>query len=307
MPLDPYQSPVAAPLGAPTVSGTLVTVDDLLNPVTEIPETIRELSAANEGYFAEEIFSTPGYSVQGGAVLYTPSGPDDHFLDPNQGLAPRAPGAEAPRLGINRKGRLVAPVESWSGSIEVYDETRRRNDVRAVTRALTRAANSFADILQSRAIATLDAFVTASSRTVVGTNWGVARPNGVPDADPLTLPQRDFALVMAQFAADKTGIRPDVLILNQDDAFYLDTIYGEKLQALLDRYRLRLRVSPHKTSGTADFVKAGEVGQIAFEKPFDTELTREGTRKTDVYTMEATPVFVADEAAAILRVTGIRG
>ena len=300
---DPYQNTTASPLLGPSVSGTRVTVDTLTKQHTKIPQIIRDLVAANEGYFAEEIFATPGFTVEGGAIEYTESFPEDHFLDPEQTIGPRAPGSEAPIVGSKRKGPKIARPESWAGQIEVHDEQRRRNDVITVQGDFRKAANTFADKLQSRAIETLDAFIDATSREIDSINWGAALSSGVPNADPATLPQVTFAAVMKQFIADKAGVRPDLLILHQDDAFLLDRIYGEKLPALLDRYKLRMLVSPQQTATEAVFAKAKQVGVMAFEKPLDTEYTREGKRKTDVYTMEATPVFVAHDASAVLRVT----
>jgi hypothetical protein len=299
------QNPVAQPLGGPTISGTQITVDTYLNPPTKIPTIIRNLVASNRGYFAEEIFSTPGFTVQGGAIIYEETFPEDYFLPADQSIAPRAPGSEAPRLGSTRHAPKIARPESWSGSIEVTDEARRRNDVRSVQRQFTQAANTFADRIQTRAVATLQAAITAWGRTVSGGNWRAALTSGVPNADPQTLPQRDFALVEKQFITDEAGMTPNIMIVHPDDAFYLDVIYGDKLPALLQRYNLTMRVSVAAPVGDPIFVRGGGVGVMAFEKPLDQEYTREGTRKTDVYTLESVPVFVADDASSVLQLLDI--
>jgi hypothetical protein len=299
------QTPVANPLGGATVSGNLITVDNYVNPPSQIPAIIRNLVAANEGYFVEDVFNTPGFTVEGGAIIYEETFPEDHFLPEDQDIAPRAPGSEAARLGSTRREPKVSRPESWAGSIEVHDEARRRNKVIAVQRQFTQAANSFADRLQTRGIATLNAAVSAWSRTISGTAWRAPLADGVVNADPLTLPGVDFAAVQTQFIEDKAGVLPDLLIINPQDAFYLDVIYGEKLEPLLRRYGLTMKVSPQVTEGEPIFAKAGQVGHLAFEKPLDQEYTREGPRKTDVYTLEVVPVFVADNAAAVLKVTGV--
>lgn len=301
------QNPVANPLGGATVSGNLITVDSYVNPPTRIPAIIRNLVAGNEGYFAEEIFATPGMTVEGGAILYEETFPEDHFLPEDQSIAPRAPGAEAPRLGSTRRPIQVARPESWSGSIEVHDEQRRRNNVIAVRRQFTQAANTFADRIQSRAMETLNDFIAATGRTAVGLPWRKASilTNGRVNANPAELPQRDFATVLKQFIKDKAGQRPSLLLINEEDAFYLDIIYGEALDALLNRYNLTMKVSPAVEEGKPIFVKGGGIGVMAFEKPLDQEFTREGTRKTDVFTLESVPVFVAYDASAILQLTGV--
>jgi hypothetical protein len=306
---DPPQNPVANPLGGADVDGTLVTVDVLVNPPTRIPAIIRNLVANNQGYFAEEIFATPGMTVEGGAILYEETFPEDYFLPEDKSIAPRAPGAPAPRLGSTRRPVKVARPESWSGSIEVHDEARRRNQVWAIQRQFTQMANTFADRIQSRALETLDDFITATGRTQKGLPWRVPLATGAVNADPADLPQHDFAAVTASFIADKAGNLPSLVILHQNDWLVLATIYDGVLRpsisALLQTFNLVAKISPHATEGKPIFVKGGGIGVMAFETPLRQEYTREGTKFTDVFTVEATPVFVALDAASILQLTGV--
>jgi len=307
-------APDGLPLGGATVSGTLITVDDYVNPPSRIPEIVRNLVADNQGYFIEDVFSTPGFTVQGGAIIYTPTFPQDLFLDPQQNIAARAPGAQAPLIAGKRYQPQVARPESKSGRIEVTDEARQRNQVWDVQNTFMKAANSFADYMQARGIAALNTAVSAWSRTISGVNWRTSHSSGLVNVDPTTLPINDLGNVLKQFRADKTGVRPDLLILHENDAFYLDLVTsgpfmtpGAYADALLNRYNLRLLVSPHATEGTALFVKSKQVGVIAFEKPLDQEYERAATRKTDIFVLEMRPVFVAQDASAVLAVTGISG
>src|SRR3982751_6244634 len=64
--IDP-PSPVAFPLGAPTITGTTVTVDQALQQPSVVLRTIADLSM--QRFFADRIFSAGG-GVEGGAVLY---------------------------------------------------------------------------------------------------------------------------------------------------------------------------------------------------------------------------------------------
>lgn len=305
---DPYDLPVALPLGAGTITGTEVTVDLLTKPATRIAPQVRDLVAANEGYFIEDVFATPGMTVEGGAIIYTPMGADDHFLDPSQDLAPRAPLAETPLVGAKRKGALVARVESWSGAFEVADETRKRNNVGEVQIMMRKVANSLAQRLQTRGMAVLDAFVTAQSRAVGGNGWRGDLSGGVVNVDPTETIIATLALMEQTFAEDKSGIMPDTLILNPADLYYARiTLPGSKLKETLADYGIeKLRRSPQITEGTARFVKGGEVGYLAFEDPLNFEEERlSNGRRGDRYNGEATPVFVAQDASAVLDITGI--
>jgi hypothetical protein len=308
-------APSGLPLGGAVIDGTLITVDDYVNPASRIPEIVRNLVADNEGYFIEDVFSTPGFTVQGGAIIYTPTFPQDLFLDPEQTLGSRAPGTEAPLIAGKRYTPQVARPESKAGRIEVTDEAKQRNQVWDVQNSFQKAANSFADYMQARGVQALNDAVTAWSRTTAGVNWRTTHSTGLVDVDPTTLPINDFGVVLKQFRADKAGVRPDTLILHENDAFYLDLVTsgpymtpGAYIDALLKRYGIsNYLVSPHATEGTAIFLKSKQVGVIAFEKPLDQEYERQATRKQDVYVLEMRPVFVAQDASAVLAVTGIDG
>lgn len=302
------QLPVANPLLGPTISGTTITVDTLTKPPSRIAPIIRDLVADNEGYFAEEIFATPGFTVQGGAIVYQETFPADHFLDPTQSIAPRAPGAEAPIVGALRAVEKIARPESLSGRIDVTDEARRRNDVSAVQALFRKVANTFADQMQTKAIDTLVAAVSAWGRSAASVSWGdaAAAAGGTVNVAQTTLPKASFAQARKQFADDKAGVVPDTVILSTTDAFNLDVIMGDQLEAFLRRYGITtLLETPALTVGTGIWLKSQQVGVIAFEKALDTEYERQATRKTDVYIAEATPVFVAIDASAIMELTGL--
>lgn len=303
-------SPGGMPLGGATVSGTLITIDDYVNPPTRIPQIVRELVAGNEGYFIENVFSTPGFTVEGGAVLYTPTFPTDLFLDPNQSIVARAPGAEAALIGGKRYEPLVARPESKAGRIEVTDEARQRNNAISVRNDFVKAANTFMDFMQTRGLAVLNAAISTWGRSGSGVNWRTAHTTGLIAADPATLPGADFDAVLTQFIADKAGVRPDTVILHQNDASALRQAYSGpfsmKLHDLLDDYGIKnMIVSPLQTEGTVIFCKSNQVGYILWEKPLDQEYERAVTRKTDVFVLEMRPVFFADDASAVFALTGI--
>lgn len=296
------------PLGV-DVNGALITVADYVNPPTRIPMLVRDLVAENEGYWIEEVFNTPGMTVQGGAIIYSESFPEDHFLEAGNGPGPRAPGAEAPRLAAGRRGLKISRVESIAGSIEVHDETRRRNQVWDVQNQFRQTANTFADIIQQRGEEVLNGFLTDAGRIVQGgagtfADWAAADPlEMTASTDPR--PSTEFARVARTFQEDRAGVRPNVLVANPEDVEHLDRVYGDKLDALLSRHNLRLRSSIRVLAGERLYLRSGQVGTLAFEQPLSQELTREGNRKTDVFTIEATPVFVANGAEAGLKVRKI--
>jgi hypothetical protein len=297
------------PLFGPTISGTTITVDTYLNPPTVIPEYVRAFAGDNRGYFIEELFSTPGWTVQGGALIFTPTFPEDMFLDPNQSLAPRAPGAESPLIGAKRFAPQIVRPESISGKIEIPDETRRRNDVAGVQSLFRKTANTFAERMQTRGIAALNSAITAWGRTTASISWSdaAAAAGGVINVARSTQPAATFGQVLEQFENDMTGVVPDTLIVNPAEALNLRLIYEDKLDAFLRTYGIsNMHSTVKQLAGTAVFAKSKQVGAIAFEKPLEQEQGRgpTGTWK-DVYALEMQPVFAALDASAVLAVTGL--
>lgn len=305
------QNPVAQPLGGATASGTTVTVDTYVNPPTKIPAIIRSLVAEDEGYFIEDVFGSLGSPIQGGAVIVEETFPEDFFLDADSMPAPRAPGAEAPRLASGRREPKVRRPESWAGSIEVTDEAKQRNNIIAVRNQFTKAANSFADIIQRRGIEVLMDAVESWERTgEAKVNWHEAHESGVQNVDPLKMPHRDIALVLKQFLDDKVGVRPDTIILNTEENLFLDLFYPGigttlSLSGMLSKYGItRIIPTPLIDKGKVLFVKSGAPGVIGWELPMAQEFIREGIRKTDVYVLECRPVYAAFDASAVWMLEG---
>lgn len=307
---DP-QNPVAQPLGGATVNGTTITVDTYVNPPTKIPALIRSLVAADEGYFIEDVFGSLGSPVQGGAVIVEETFPEDFFLLEGGQPAPRAPGAEAPRLASSRHEPKVRRPESWSGSIEVTDEAKQRNNVIAVRNQFTKAANTFSQIVQLRGIEVLMDFVESSERTLESkVNWHEEHKEGVTFTDPLKMPAFDVARVLKQFRDDKVGVRPNTVLLNTEELLYLEAFYPGigtmlSLEAMFGRQGItRVIGTPLMEKGNVLFAKGGAPGVIGWELPMSQEFVREGNRKTDLYVLECRPVYAAFDASAILMLEG---
>lgn len=302
------QNPGAQPLAIPTISGTTISVDQMLAQPTIIPPLIRTLVAKNKGYFLDRVFSTGGFPVKGGAVIATPTKPSDEelFLESGMGIAPRAPGTEAPRLGGKRPEPKIFPVESWSGSIEITDEAKRRNDVAAVNRLLNQVANSFVKILQARAIEVLDAFVTEVSREFENkTNWATAAEAEAAKIKQSEAPATDFAYVESLLDADEAGEVLSILILHPNDAFNLYKFYGPNIDALLRSWNLTLVKSPRVTEGKGYFLADGGVGDLLYEQGLTQETDRIVRRKTTEITFEVNPVFVPLDGYKVVKLKGL--
>jgi hypothetical protein len=300
------------PFGVTVDADGRVVVDDFTNPISNIPALVRQFARSNEGYWIEDVFTSPGWTVQGGAVRYSLSMVGDHFLPAGQTLRPRAPGAEAPRISGSRRRPIVGYPESISASIEVTDEARERNNIIQVQTTFRQAANTFTETFQDLGEAALDALVTAGSREVTGgagtfADWAAAPTvgdNTSTAADSAMRPSREFARVRRLFVQEKGGVLPDTIVWAPEDAEEFDRVYEDRGAAILARYGLtRQLTTVRRPPGQRLYLRSGQVGVMAWEKPVgDPEYTREGTRWTDVYSLEGRVIFVANGADAVLRV-----
>jgi len=300
-------APVYAPLGGTSVSGTALTVDMMTNPPTIIPQLIRDFTAENQGYFIESILDTPAGIVEGGAVVGTPTFPSDQFLDPNKGLAPRAPGAESPTIGALRRPPMIFRPESWAGLIEITDEARRWNKIEEVVNLFRRTSNSFADRMQTSGLNAIKAAVASWGRTASSVGWATAAAEAAINAVRSNEPAATFEQVENQFIADKTGVRPDTIILHPNEKSHLREIYGKNLAEFLADYGInQMYATPLQTPGTGWWVKSNQVGSIRWDKPLGQEMQRgpAGTFK-DEYALEMCPIYVLLDAGSILEMTGL--
>lgn len=298
------QTPLTNPLGPPTISGTTITVDQMLANPTVIPAIIRNLSAQARGYFLDRMYSTPGGTVTGGAVIGTPTKPSEEelFLSSGQSIAPRAPGAEAPRVAGARPEPKVFPVESWSGSIEITDEAKRRNDVDGVNRTLQQIANTFTNTLQKRALEVLDAYITETSREKANkTNWATAAETEEAKVKLSEAPAVDFAYVQQLLDVDEAGETLRYVIMNPTEAFELAAIYGPEYATMMNTWGLTPIVSNRVTAGVVYFLAEGGVGPLYYEQGLNQETERVAKRKVTEIIFEVNPVFAPIDAYKVIK------
>src|SRR3954449_7556133 len=88
---------VAHPLGPPTISGTLVTVDTMLNQPTRVTRMIMDLSL--QRFIADRVFASGG-GVTGGAVIYDQA--TQNWLYADRDVQRVSPGGQFPLVTGSR-------------------------------------------------------------------------------------------------------------------------------------------------------------------------------------------------------------
>lgn len=304
--LESTQTAYPNPWGAYVNEDGQIVVDDYTRDVQAIPEIVRAFADDNEGYWIEDVYSSTGWTITGGAVQYSINGVDDHFLQAGAEWAPRAPGSEAPHLAGTRRRRIITAPENLSGRIEVADETRNTNNRADVDRDFRQAANSFARILQSRGEDAFGALIEAEDRILWGGNNTFTEWDESPVVNSTTavpFPGREFARVQRTFFEEQGGVQADTLMWSPEDAEAFYNIYAERGDSVLAQHGIRRTLrSVRLTAGQRTYLRAGQVGYLAWQKPMDTEYVREGLRKTDTYVLDGSFLFIANGADAILQV-----
>jgi hypothetical protein len=296
-------SPVYHPLGPPTISGTSITVDTMLNQPTRITRMISDLSL--QRFVADRIFASAG-GVTGGAVVYDKVTANELYS--SRDVERVAPGQEFPEIVGDRLVPSVAEVEKWGGKVYVTDEARQRNNSAAFTNLIRQLSNTIVRKVNARAIATLEAAITAGSRTFVGRNWSTATDVGTTPSTRQNLPMRDFAEAARQAEVTELGINYDLWILNPNQYADLVILYGAAgLRDLLSELGISIYVSNRVTAGTAYVVASQQVGELRVEKALGTETWREPNRERTATQASVRPVMFVSNEFAILKATGLAG
>lgn len=267
-------APVAFPLGAPTLSGTTLTVDTALKQPTRITRRIADIALQN--FIVSRIYA-PGGPVVGGAVVYDQALLNELYLD--QQVERVMPGDEFPIVSSSRQAPKIAEVEKNGGKFFITDEARDRNDVVFFNNQVTQLSNTIVRKGNTRAVAELESAIAGlgGAGTFVGHSWSAFQPAGTTPTAPASTPGAD--LLKGQFLADtdELGVVYDLLLVNPAEKLSLATGYGDKLAALLDTAGIKEMFASNRiTAGTAYIVARGQVGALSVEQGLATETARDG-------------------------------
>jgi hypothetical protein len=291
-----FPASVSHPLAGPTVSGTTITVETMLQQPTRITRMIMDLT--RERFIADRIFASGG-GVQGGAIIYDEV--TENELYTGRDVEQVAPASEFPLVTSEHLMPKTAEVEKWGGKVFVTDEARDRNDTAQFTKLMRQLANTIVRKLNQRAIATLEAAIADNSRDVTGNDWSAYNPETDP---PQSSPAYDFARANMQTDNEEFGVVLNLWIINPQEALALSAIYGPALNApgMPTFYS-----TPRVAAGTALAVAERQVGQMRIEKPLGTETWREQNTERTWTQSSVRPLWFVDNKFAILRFEGLAG
>lgn len=294
---------VAHPLGPPTITGTRITVEMMLNQPVRITRMISDLSL--QRFIADRVFSNGG-GVTGGAVIYD-------VAEANELYAARdvervEPGAEFPLVTSEQRVPRVAEVEKWGGKVFIVDEARDRNNTAQFTRQMRQLTNTIVRKINARCVEELTNSITASGQTVAGHDWGAVVTTGAAATSASAWPLADFALASQMAEEDELGVEYDLVLLNPNEYTALIILYGAQgLRTLLNELGFSIYVSNRVPIGTAYFIASGQVGEMRIEKALGTETWRDPDHERTFAQTSVRPLFFIDQPFGVLRFTGLNG
>lgn len=299
-------SPLTYPLGAPSISGTLVTVDVLLNNPTVITRDIARL--AEQNFFASQVFSDAG-GVEGGAVLYElpPTTTTDLYMA--NAIQEVAPGEEFPTNYPNRGVPVLTKPRKLGTKWEVTKEAKKRNNTRVIQRAMTQTANTIALTLDAMAMGVMTTAITANSRTVAGQSWATAAAVTNANTSGTNHPVSDILGVQTVLEGEERGHRVNSIILNPAQVLSLTQIairQGVTVDSILAAAGITSWTSSKRvTAGQAILFESGQVGGWANEFPLVGVVNWDWETESWWYQWSVSPVMFVDNPYAIYRLTGL--
>jgi hypothetical protein len=294
-------NPVNHPLGPPTISGSLITVDTMLNQPTRVTRLIMDLSL--QRFIADRVFTSAG-GVTGGAVIYDQAVLNQLYL--SRDVKKVAPGEEFPLVTSERLTPKVAVVEKWGGKTYITDEARDRNNSVALTNQLRQLTNTIIRKINARAIAELEKTLKAfPSQIYGGHDWNQYQPAGTSPSKLSESPLSDLLYAQALADKDELGVTYDTVLLNPLNVFRLRQLFSSTLIQGLDDINLTIYSSNRVPVGEGYIVASGQVGEMRVEKPLATETWREPETERNWIQAGVRPVMYVTNPYSVRKITGI--
>jgi hypothetical protein len=254
-------------------------------------------------FIADRVFASPG-GVQGGAVVYDQATANELYAA--RDVERVAPGTEFPLLTGTQLTPKVASVEKWGGKVFITDEARDRNNTALFMRLMRQVANTIVRKINARAIAEMNAAITAFGQSFVGNDWQTVVTAGTNASTASLYPIHDFMRADQLAEQDELGVILDLVLLNPQEYAQLMTIYGStNFTTTLQEWDKSIYVSNRVPAGTAYFVQSQQ--EMRLEKPLGTETWREQETERTWSQTSVRPVMYVTNPYSIFQVTGLAG
>lgn len=274
-----FPDAVTNPLAAPSVSGSNITVDMMLNQPKRVTRALLDMSLQR---FIMDLFFAPTDGGDAGAVVYDQQTANE--LYPLRDVERIAPGSSYPNITGEEGTPLVAVMEKWGGKFPVTDEARKRNRIQSLRNRITKLSNGLVRKMNQRAIAELDASIAATGQVYSSpNNWGTVVTAGTGASSAAAYPAADLANAQMLAEQQELGVELNVLAVNPQQAASLRILYGSTgLTDMLGDMGITTMVSSNRVApGEAYMGAQGGVGELALEQALATKTYRDEDHDRD--------------------------
>jgi hypothetical protein len=309
--------PSAYPLDPPTISGTLITIDELLEEPERITRDVADI--AMERFYMDRVF-TVGGGLTSGSVLFERPNPLATDLYGEREPKEVAPGAVFPLQTFARGVPMLARPKKIGNKWPVTKEAIKRNNTRYIARQITQTANTIRRRIENMGIAELQAVVTATTRFMNGTDWSAYAGTAWNSRVGTSGPTADIMAAWAAVDLEQRGHNLDSIILHTTNAMEalqafpgmtLAQIFGQALDPMGSATSINnVFVTPRYTLGRALLYESGQVGEWRNEFPLEEETEWEGPASTTGaqrwwYQWSISPMFFVDDQFSMMELRGL--
>jgi hypothetical protein len=188
--------PLTYPPAAPTVTGDVTSIHNLLNRPDLIARRLRTIA---EQRFIADALLTGRFDAVGGAIQFEQG--DSLYTD----RTPESvrPGAEYPMSGLGFGPTQIAEVVKWGQDVPIYDESIKRLNRNPVDRAFLKLVNQLVKLVDGIALAAIASSVTQNAAAAA--SWATAT------AKQIFL---DVAKAKAAVIDLNEGFEPDTVVVS---------------------------------------------------------------------------------------------
>jgi hypothetical protein len=287
------------PAGAPSVSGTTLTVDRALKNPTFLAKRI----VPPNTQFLSELLFRPG-TTDSGAVIYAEGSIDNIY--PARGDAQQIePGGAYPMVDVDDVADKVELSKKFGAGYYVLDEAKMRNNFDPIAKGNLKVRNALMRQDAARLLAAFDAKVPSVNSVGAWTTskvWKTDLLQGLNSIKGLQLGFTPDTVVISPNTETTLLLLDDLQNWAPKENANLNPLYNPSLSGLLG---LNWVVNEFASDDKAILLQTKVTGVNVTERALTVEVVREGTRGRNVVLADRFGVPVIDEPGSALVINGI--
>lgn len=290
---------LAYPAGAPTTTGTRLSVDRLLKAPTVLAKRI----VTDDTKFLSDLLFRPG-TTESGTVIYSESAIEDRY--PARGdFEEVAPGAAYPMVDIAETGDKVALSTKHGAGYEVTVEAEKRNQLNVITKGNLKLRNALLRQDAARCLSAFDAKVPTVNS--VG-DWSVSKVwktdllQGINSIKGLKLGYSPKTVLISPNTETTLLLLDDLQNWSPKENANLNPLYNPSLSGLLG---LNWIVNEFVDDDQAILLETGITGANIVESPYAVQVIPDPLLGKKYVIADKWGMPIIDEPGAALVINGI--